>query len=93
MLEVLIAYVCINGIGCQDTIKAYHEYNPEVKTSVDNAQRVVKKAAGPTITKYLFPLFVTMYSNQGLVIPLNNGFYLETDKFTANNRIGWTHEF
>ena len=90
MLEALVLFACIKGVGCQDTVSAYYQYNKDLQESVKNLEKMVKNKID---NKYIYPLVLTYYLNQDLVVPLDNHFYLETNKTANNAKLRWTYEF
>lgn len=93
MLETFVLLVCIKGIGCQDTVNAYYEYNKELQESVKTLEKSVKNAAGDKFNTYVYPLALTYLLNRDLVIPLSHHMYLETNKTASNTKLRWTYEF
>jgi hypothetical protein len=93
MPEILLWYVCTYGYGCSEMTNAYIEYNIELKESVKNIKNKVNSEIPLYLQKYGYPVLLTLYSKQDIVIPLGNHFYLDTDNKLSANRLRWTYEF
>lgn len=93
MLEALVLFACIKGVGCQDTVNAYYEYNKDLQKSVNTAEKIIKNASGDKFNRYIYPLALTYYLNRDLTVPLSSHLYIQTNKTLDNAQIRWNYDF